>query len=149
TTQDSDRLGGAAVRHGHRGGSPFRPRLMFPGWEKSSMRHLPVHVMRSLAAMVIAFCCSSCQDGKRLYPVRGHVFVNGKPADGLRIVFHPQDDSDSNALRPSATVLPDGSFTLRSYLVKERVLKEGAPAGQYQVTCVWYPPDLENYLKVD
>ena len=52
-------------------------------------------------------------------------------------------------VQPSAIVRADGSFELRSYLVQERVVKEGAPAGQYLVTCTWYPPDLEKYLGME
>ncbi len=88
----------------------------------------------------------SCQGGKRFYPVRGHVFADGKPAEGVTIVFHPLDDPDPQPVQPSAVVQADGSFVLRSYVVQQRALKEGAPAGKYAVTCVWYPADLQNYL---
>jgi hypothetical protein len=43
-------------------------------------------------------------------------------------------------------VQADGSFEFKTYIVQDRALKEGAPAGQYQVSCVWYPPDLQKYL---
>jgi hypothetical protein len=101
----------------------------------------------SLAAMALAaLCLSSCQGGKRYYPVRGHVLVNGKPAEGVSVVFYPVDDPDPKPVMPSAIVQADGSFELKSYVVQDRVLKDGAPAGHYQVTCVWYPPDLQKYV---
>ena len=86
----------------------------------------------------------SCSGGKPCYPVRGKVLVNGKAAEGVTVVFHPTGDAD--AVQPSAVVGADGSFTLRSYFVKDRALKNGAQAGKYRVTCVWYPADLQKYL---
>jgi hypothetical protein len=98
------------------------------------------------ATALAALCCSSCQGGKRFYPVRGRVLVNGQPAAGVSIVFYPVDDPDPKPVTPSAIVQADGSFELKSFVVQERVLKDGAPAGTYQVSCVWYPPDLQKYL---
>ena len=60
-------------------------------------------------------------------------------------MFHPLKQVDPPLL-PTAVVAADGSFTLQSWLVEERVLKQGAPAGEYKVTCVWYPLDLHKYL---
>ncbi len=113
------------------------------------MMHLLMQAASSLPILLLALFCASCQDGKRFYPVRGQVFTNGKPAAGVRIVFHPHDDPDPNGVRPSATVQSDGSFALRTYLLKDRTLKDGAPAGQYHVSCVWYPADLEKYAQAD
>jgi hypothetical protein len=94
--------------------------------------------------VLAALCCTSCQDGKTFYPVTGRLMVDGKPGEGVKIVFHPIDDPESSLL-PSAVVAADGSFTLKSWLVEERVLEEGAPAGKYHVTCVWFPADLSGY----
>jgi hypothetical protein len=74
------------------------------------------------------------------------VFADGKPAEGVMVIFHPLDDPDPQPVQPSAVVQPDGSFELRSYLVQQRALKEGAPAGKYAVTGTWYPADLQNHL---
>lgn len=89
---------------------------------------------------------ASCGGGKRFYPVRGSVLVNGQPAEGVTVVFHPQADPDREPAQPTAIVAADGSFELRTWLVDKRVLKDGAPAGRYQVTCIWYPPDLQRFL---
>ncbi len=99
-----------------------------------------------LAVTAVVFACASCQGGKKFYPVRGSVFVNGKPGDGVTVVFHARNDSDPQPAQPTAIVGPDGSFELKTWLVDKRVLKEGAPAGQYHVTCIWYPPDLQRFL---
>jgi hypothetical protein len=110
------------------------------------MRIVPPRTVPLLASVLIVLCCSSCQKSRPFYPVHGHVFANGKPAAGVTIILHPLDNSDPQPVQPSAIVEADGSFVLRSYLVQQRLLKEGAPAGQYLVTCIWYPPDLEKYL---
>jgi hypothetical protein len=99
-----------------------------------------------LASLVLlALCCASCSSGKRFYPVSGKVLVDGKPGEAVMVVFHPQEETEPPLL-PSAVVKADGSFVLQSWIVDQRVLKDGAPAGDYRVTCVWYPPDLEKYL---
>ena len=113
------------------------------------MKHLLRQAAKPLAILLLACCCASCQNGPRFYPVRGQVLANGKPAAGVRVVFHPLDDPDPNGVRPSATVQPDGSFALRTYVLKDRALRDGAPAGKYQVSCVWYPADMEKYVLVD
>ena len=108
------------------------------------MRHLRVWVAAPLALAVVSLF-SSCNSGPRFYPVRGHVFVNGKPAEGVLVIFHP-DGPDGCAVQPSGHVRADGSYELRTFLVKERVTKDGAIAGSYRVTCTWYPEDLQKYL---
>jgi hypothetical protein len=100
---------------------------------------------RLAAAALAALCCCSC-GGKKFYPVRGSVTVNGQPAAGVSVVFALVGDPDAKPLQPSAIVGPDGTFELKTFVVQDRTLKEGAPAGQYQVSCVWYPPDLQKYL---
>jgi hypothetical protein len=97
------------------------------------------------AVALAALCCSSCARGKKFYPVHGRVFANGKPAEGVLIVLHPEDDPDPKPVQPSATVQADGSFELKSYLVDQRVVKDGAPAGKYLVTCIWWPADRSKY----
>jgi hypothetical protein len=101
--------------------------------------------VRLTVAALAALCCSSCQGGKRFYPVRGTVLANGKPAYGVLIALHPEDDTGPKALRPSATVRPDGSFEMKTYLHAEQVVKDGAQAGKYVVTCVWWPLDRSGY----
>jgi hypothetical protein len=110
------------------------------------MEGIPLRPMPWLVAVLLALGGSSCQGGKRFYPVHGQVFADGKPAEGVMIVFHSLDASDPQPVQPSAIVQADGSFVLRSYLVQQRDLREGAPAGSYRVTCTWYPPDLGKYL---
>jgi hypothetical protein len=110
---------------------------------------MPRQSARAVALTVVALVAmgtSSCSGGKRYYPVRGHVTINGKPAEGVSIVFYLVDDTDKRPIQPSAIVQADGSFELKSFVLDDRTLKDGAPAGQYQVSCVWYPPDLQKYV---
>jgi glycine/D-amino acid oxidase-like deaminating enzyme len=65
-----------------------------------------------------------------VYPVRGQVFVQGKPAVQARVTLHPVDPTDT--ARPSAVVEEDGSFRFSTYLAFD-----GAPAGEYVVTVEW------------
>ena len=110
------------------------------------MHRVPIRLLMLFAMLLLLLGGMSCQAGKRFYPVRGQVFIDGKPAEGVTIVFHLEDDPDQPPTQPTAIVQADGSFELRSYLVKERELKNGAPPGPYRVTCVWYPADLNKYL---
>jgi hypothetical protein len=100
------------------------------------LRRTAPPLTRWLPVLVIALCCS-CNSSRRLYPVHGYVLVNGEPAEGARIMFHPVDDAPGPVaiLRPSAPVEADGSFRLGSYKPKD-----GAPVGEYLITIDWLPP---------
>src|SRR4029079_18674285 len=64
------------------------------------------------------------------HPVRGQVSVNGDPAAGAVIVFHP-DGGGLQAVPPTAVVARDGTFALATGD------KPGAAAGNYVVTVTW------------
>jgi hypothetical protein len=70
-----------------------------------------------------------------LYPVSGTVKVQGEPASGAFVVFHPKNLPSQGAepIRPSAHVKTDGSFQLTSF-----DNGDGAPAGSYVVTVQWH-----------
>jgi hypothetical protein len=105
----------------------------------------PVRCVLLTAAAAVALCCASCGGGKKFYPVHGRVLANGKPAEGVTIVLHPVDDPDPKPVQPTGVVQADGSFELKSFLVDQRVVKDGAPAGKYLVTCIWWPADRSKY----
>jgi hypothetical protein len=69
---------------------------------------------------------------KPVYPVHGKLLLNDQPAAGALVVLHPVGGA-YDAERPVATVGPDGSFDLTTY-----VGNDGAPAGEYVVTAQWY-----------
>jgi hypothetical protein len=83
-----------------------------------------------LTTAVAAALASSCSRSTRkpVYPVRGQVLINGKPAAGATVFFYPVD-SDPDALAPYGVTDANGSFTLTTYLTFD-----GAPAGEYVVT---------------
>ncbi len=92
---------------------------------------------KMLIVAVLALTLASCANGRKpVVPVRGKVFLGGKPADGALVVFNPVGDKDPNAVRPQGTVGSDGAFEMTTY--KEN---DGAPPGEYSVTFVWL---LEN-----
>src|SRR5206468_35759 len=75
-----------------------------------------------------------CGPGRRpVYPVSGKVLVQGRPAAGAQLTFHPVGENGPNAIRPVAHVDDQGNFRLTSY--KEG---DGAPAGEYRVTVQWF-----------
>jgi hypothetical protein len=79
--------------------------------------------------------CMSCgkKDQQSLYPVRGQVLYEGRPASRALVVFHPREAGASSAVRPHGQVGEDGSFTLGTH-----GSNDGAPAGQYRVTVQLY-----------
>jgi hypothetical protein len=60
------------------------------------------------------------------------VRVDGQPAKGAVVVFHPKADDSLTAQRPSGVVGADGAFTLSTTQPGD-----GAAAGEYVVTIVW------------
>ncbi len=81
------------------------------------------------AALVPLGCGGS---GVPVYPVRGEVFVKGKPAAGAVVHLHPRPPGQNPPA--SAVVQPDGSFKLTTYTADD-----GAATGDYVVTVSWRP----------
>jgi hypothetical protein len=97
---------------------------------------------RLACAFALVLGAAGCGgDGRKpVFPVTGAVLIDGKPADGAVVGFHPAGELDNQrALRSTATTEPDGTFQLNTYLSQD-----GAPAGEYVVTVYWpgpLPPD--------
>ena len=71
-------------------------------------------------------------DREPVYPVRGQVLYQGKPAEHAFVVFHPKDASEeAQKLRPHGRADSDGCFHLTTF-----TQGDGAPAGGYNVTIV-------------
>lgn len=96
----------------------------------------------------VVVLCPACQKGPRYYPVHGQVFLDGQPAEGALVVFHPAADPGPQALRPFAYVQADGSFTLRTYSPADGTTTDGAPPGDYLVAINWFPPNVRDYRSV-
>ncbi len=97
----------------------------------------PFHLVRvACVAVLIVAWCSGCRhagpDPLSVYPVKGEVFVNGKPAEGAVIAFHPQERTDWKSTTSRGVVTKEGSFSLTTY-----AKDDGAPEGEYVVTVYW------------
>lgn len=89
----------------------------------------------TLLVALFSFAALSCGNGKNrksVYPVRGQVFFQGKPATGALVLFHEINAPASQDARPHGQVDPNGDFVLSTYAAKD-----GAPAGDYVVTVDW------------
>jgi hypothetical protein len=86
----------------------------------------------------ISACAIGCGSGNaRVYPVRGEVFVHGKPAEGAAVHLHPRD---KEKCRPAfATVEADGTFQMTTF-----AKNDGALPGEYVVTVVWRDERTED-----
>lgn len=93
----------------------------------------------SLAFFILALVPLSCGDPrfKPVYPVKGQVTFDGKPAAGAAVTLHPQNVPEHPWTKPSGEVNENGEFTISTYKSGD-----GAPAGSYAVTIVWIPPNF-------
>jgi hypothetical protein len=83
--------------------------------------------------LALLVCCG-CGDGRvPTYEVRGQVFAGDRPAANALVTLHPVGGAAADAIHPTGTVDDTGNFTLTSYKTGD-----GAPAGEYEVTVVWY-----------
>lgn len=75
-----------------------------------------------------------CGDGKvKRYPVHGSVNIDGRPAEGVMVIFCPINGSEEvQKLRPAGLTGPDGKFELISI-----TRADGAPVGDYKVLMQW------------
>lgn len=72
-----------------------------------------------------------------LYVVEGRVLVNGEPAQGIHVAFHPLG-CPPKLFCPVGRTDRAGVFHLTT-----RSGSDGAPAGEYYVTFVWPDPTIE------
>ena len=84
----------------------------------------------------ILLCGSGCSDTDEIrlpvFPVKGQISFNGKPAAGAFVVLHPKGNADPRLVPPRAIVDADGSFELSTY-----ESQDGAAAGEYSLTVEW------------
>jgi hypothetical protein len=83
----------------------------------------------ALAALLLLPACGK-SDRVETFPVKGKVLVDGKPAKGAHVAFHPKEATD-RPYAPSAQTDDNGEFSLATF-----VTGDGAPAGEYDVTIV-------------
>jgi hypothetical protein len=82
--------------------------------------------------LAVTACTAKRPDHPPVYPVRGELLVNGKPAVGAVVSFHPVGNVAPDAVKPQATVEADGTFRPNSF-----DQRDGAPAGEYALTVYW------------
>ncbi len=83
-------------------------------------------------AVLLIQGCGEVEPGPPIHPVSGTVFVDGVPATGAEVVFHPADKRQDASPQPVAVVDLDGGFKPST-----RLARDGAPAGDYVLTVVW------------
>lgn len=68
-----------------------------------------------------------------VFPASGQLTVDGTPAYGAMVLFHPVSDVGmTKGNKPFSRVGEDGRFQVTTYNTAD-----GAPAGEYRVTVVW------------
>jgi hypothetical protein len=76
---------------------------------------------------------------KPVQPVCGKVFYEGTPAANAVVTFHLLNPDAKRTTRGGdAMAEADGTFTLSTYAAND-----GAPAGEYAVTVVWWNPPVD------
>jgi len=92
-----------------------------------------------LVLSLFVLSCSSQTKHAELYPVRGKVLFNDKPAAGVQLTLHADKKTESYS---GATSESDGTFNVTTDG------EPGAPEGDYTVTMVWMqvkpPPDVKK-----
>jgi len=107
----------------HQGSTPKAP----------APRGLAWHPLALTAAANLLWAAGCQPDRLPVYPVKGSIFYQGRPATDARVIFHPLGGSDQlQRERPMGTVAADGTFQLTTY---DR--RDGLPAGKYQISVVW------------
>src|SRR5438046_3203613 len=103
----------------------------------SSGFHLPASAASDIQRgmiLLLTLLCVSCAGNRRkpVFPARGQVVFDGKPAAGATVFFQPVV-TEPDGIAPYAVTDANGAFRLTTYLTYD-----GAPAAEYVVT-VRYP----------
>ena len=101
--------------------------------KSSSTSRLSVVLWSLLFAAGLAGCGEAAKPWEIVVPASGKVTFEGKPVDGAELTLTPVSAEVPATVRPSAKCGADGSFTLGTYGTGD-----GAPAGEYKVSAVWF-----------
>jgi hypothetical protein len=88
----------------------------------------------SVAWVCCALALGGCS-GSGLVPITGTVMVDGSPAAGAVLLFHPADDPRGTVA--TGVVEADGRYKLVSNM------QEGAAPGKYKVAITWPDPKVQ------
>lgn len=98
-----------------------------------------VHLRPLIVLLGVAAACVSCKEEPRggprvpTYPIRGQVFVDGKPAALVQVVCHPAEGTESKVVTSIGALTDNsGNFEISTYEGGD-----GAPAGTYKLTFMW------------
>lgn len=102
--------------------------------------------MKTIRVVIAAglFALTGCgSDQTKVYPVEFQVTVQGKPAVGATVIFHPVGKADPKTPLPMGKVDQSGTVKLSTF-----AQNDGAPAGEYTITVTWHDvystPDQVN-----
>jgi len=102
------------------------------------------------ALVVIPLVLASCggpnnpqpTNTKKTIPVRGEVFVDGQPGNGVKVHLIPKGGGDTgNPTTSVGDAGEDGKFQIRTYGGSD-----GAPAGEYTLTFERFEPGIHIRL---
>ena len=88
-----------------------------------------------LSAVALLVAANGCGSGSSLVPAKGKLTVDGKPAEGASVLFHPA--AGPPAKIGAAAVGADGSFALST----DGQL--GIEPGSYDLSVVWPDPSVK------
>lgn len=89
--------------------------------------------LTALLAFTPLLVSSGCGSGPELIQVVGKITVDGQPAPGAVLLFHPTAAGQTSV--SSATAKEDGTFTITTNTLS------GIPVGTYTVTASWPDPE--------
>lgn len=97
-----------------------------------------------LAGCVVALSsCGKAAGQREVFPTTGELFIQGEPAEGATVAFHPTTGSIDEWPQgyPHAKVEAGGKFSMSTYGDKD-----GCPPGTYRVVVFWKqsPPEGED-----
>ncbi len=97
------------------------------------MKRIAPFSLTILAILFLGGCGGNDRNWKETIPVTGSVFVDGEPAEGVMVVFHPVSGMDSSQPTETKSMTnKEGMFSATTYEVGD-----GAPEGVYKVTLTW------------
>lgn len=85
-----------------------------------------------LCACLSLTSCGGPEYGHKTFPTSGQVLVNGQPAAGVEVGFHPLGDMGGKPFMPMAVTDEDGNYRMTTY-----IMDDGAPVGEYQIELTW------------